>query len=246
MRALYDIEKQFIEVLVHHSNRGLIPSIASLVDGILGNTDVYLDFQNRLVELRFDVSIYSQGVLTETARNLSAELVTVVNLLTYLESNGYVNTYLEAQPGPHQRFGRLIQGNQFISFTIPDKKLTDLLLDYSLKSILVGEPLLEFVKDDFRTKDDIAFIKNFKLAIGSLVVSVLIGLAGLVFNYVSLSPTAIDQSSINQITAPLKKTLASDSLFKKEISRLIYSLTNDTLMVKDAQPKEKAIKLTTD
>lgn len=242
MRALYDLEKQFIQVLVDHSKRGQIPSIASLVDGLLGKTDVHLDYQNRAVELRFDVSIYNQGVLTETVRSLSAELVTVVNLLAYLESNGYVNTYLEATPGPQERFGQLVQGNQFIPFTLPDKKLTELLLDYSLKSILVGEPLLEFVNDGFRTKDDKSFRKNFRLALGSLFASVVIGLIGLCFSYRSLPPTAIDQPSIDQITTPMVKALRNDSLLRQDVGQLIHVLGNDTLKVKDAQAKQKAIK----
>ncbi len=206
---------------------------------MLANIDVALDYQNRSVDLRIDQAIHNGGILTETVRSLTAQMVTVVNLLEYLEKNGYVSTYYEAAPGQHERFGQLVQGNPFITYTLPDRKLTDLLLDNSLKSILVGQPLIEFVTDDFRTKDDKAYRTNVAIALITLVASVLIGLVSLCLNYKSLPPTAIDQPSINQITAPMVKAAQSDSAIKENTDRLLELLHHDTLSVRAVESRTK-------
>lgn len=242
MRALYDLEKDIIRSLIDYHNRGIIPNIASLVDPLLRNIDIHLDYQNRAVELKIDQADFTPELAIDTVRSLTAQLLAVVNLLDYLEKNGYVSLYWEATPGQHERFGQLIEGNTPISYALPDRRMTDLLLENSLKSILVGQPLIEFAQDGFRTKDDIAFRTNMCIALSSLGASVVIGLIGLWLNYKSLPPTAIDQPSINQITAPMVKAIGNDSLLRQEVGQLIHVLLNDTLMVKDAQPKQKATK----
>lgn len=195
MRQINNFEKEILRRILAYNNRGIIPNVASVIDPQLNNKDIYMDFVANIAEIRADMHFYTSGTLIDEVRGLTLEIVTTVNLLKDLQNNGYVTLFLEAPQPPNARYGQLVVGHTFVTATINDPTVTKLLLDYSFKSILIGQPLIDFVNNNFRTDEkvqaDNAAIqtnnaaiqsaedssinkRNLKIAVGALVISTLL------------------------------------------------------------------------
>ncbi len=156
MRQINNFEKEILQRIINYHNRAIIPSLASVIDTELDNKAIYLDFVAGTSEIRADIALYNQDIAFDEFRKLTLEIVTIVNLLKYLQDNGYLTLFKEANnPPEHTIYGQLIQGHNYISLAIVDPDITKLLLDYSYKSILVGQPLLDFANNGFRTENQI-------------------------------------------------------------------------------------------
>lgn len=189
MRQFNDFEREIIRRIVSYYDRGLIPNLASIIDPQLENKDIYLDYAHHVVEIRADNHLYVIGTLVDEIRVLTLEIVTTVNLLKDLQNNGYLTLFLEAPlPITNERYGRLVRGNPFISANLNDPTVTDLLLDFSLKSIIVGQPLVDFANNGFQTENQIQInnartqqtehnrkaSRDFRLAIFGLFVTIIL------------------------------------------------------------------------
>lgn len=155
MRQINDFEKAILRAIIQYHDNGIIPNLSSVIYPRLVNKDIYLNFDARTVEIRADTVFYNLGTITEEVRSITFEIVTAVNLLRDLQNNGYVTLFRESTWLGNIRYGQLVQGNSFIPATINDPDVTSLLLDYSLKSILVGQPLIDFVNNEFRTAEKV-------------------------------------------------------------------------------------------
>ncbi len=237
MRAINNFERSIINRILQYHESGITPNIASVIDPLLHDKDIVLDYQNKSVELKADIQFYNQGNITDVVRQITAELVTTVNLLDYLEKNGYVTTYLESSTTGQQRFGQLVQGHNFVNYNFVDPKLIDLLLDYSLKTILVGQSLIDFAKDGYQSKEDLNNRRNIKIALISLIITATLSGIGLIFSYKSLPPTTIDNKSIKALTEPVKQQNKLDSIDKVNQSQLIEFLKKDTIKTRNINKK---------
>lgn len=155
MRQINNFEKEILRVIIQYHNRGIIANLASVIDPRLSNKDIYIDFVAGTAEIRADFQFYTQGTLIDEVRGLTLEIVTTVNLLRDLQNNSYITLFLEAPLPKNARYGQLETGNRYVSAAINDPTVTSLLLDYSFKSILVGQPLIDFVKNYFRTDEKV-------------------------------------------------------------------------------------------
>ena len=188
MREINDFEKDILRRIIHYHNNGIVSNVASILDHRLVNKDIFLDYQNNSAEIRADIQFYTQGTLIDEVRTLTLEIVTVVNLLKDLQNHSYVSIFLEAPLPNNIRYGQLVNGNASVSATIHDPNVKNLLLDYSLKSILVGQPLIDFVTNDYRTNEQVQADnekaqtlsdsrinkRNLYIAVGALVISTLL------------------------------------------------------------------------
>ncbi len=238
MRTLNQFEQKVVNRIVNYHNLGILSNYASVIHHLLENKDIFLDYSTQTAELRADLQYYNAGSLVDIVEQITAELVTTVNLLDDLEKNGYVTTYLQAANNGQIRYGQLIVGNQYVSYQFVDPKLVNLLLNYSFKTILVGQPLIDYVNNGFQTHEQVSQKQNIRVAIISLVASVVFSGAGLYFSYKGLDnpPTQIEQKSIDQLSQPiltiddqLEKIDNSIDDSKKEIIKVIK---NDTLITK--------------
>ena len=155
MRQINDFEKAILRAIIQYHDNGIIPNLSSVIYPRLVNKDIYLNFDARTAEIRADTVFYNLGTLTDEVRSITLEIVTAVNLLRDLQNNGYVTLFRENTWLGNIRYGQLVTGNSFITATINDLDVTSLLLDYSFKSILVGQPLIDFVNNDFRTDEKV-------------------------------------------------------------------------------------------
>lgn len=189
MRQINDFEKKILNRIICYYNNGIVPNLASVIDPYLQNKDIYLDFVANIAEIRADMQFYNQGTLIDEVRNLTLRIVTSVTLLKYFQDNGFLTIFNEATLQQDQeRYGQLIQKNDYVTARIADTNVKNMLLDYSLKSILVSQALIDFVANDFRTKeqvqtdrDNATNKRNLRIAVIALIASTIIGIWGLFY-----------------------------------------------------------------
>lgn len=177
MRTLSIEEKSFVSELVRITKISHNVFLANVVDRELNNTDVYLDYANNEMKYRFDQNLYNQNPnqFTDFAREFSWKMMRYINLLRDLEKEGMLFLFQESPNVNNSRFGRLANGNSYITSSINDQEAITSFLDYSKKTILINQSLIDFEENDFKTESDLKHIesikyskKNLKLADKSL------------------------------------------------------------------------------
>lgn len=213
MRKLSTFERSIIDRILDCHRRGVLSNYASLIDHLLQNKDIVLDFQTRVAELHADIRFYQQNQLVSVVREISVELAITANLMRELEENGYIVTFLEAPNIGHQRYGQLIQGNEYVSYTFCDLRLIDMLLDYSFTSIIVNQSLLDFVKNGYQTSEEKANKRNLTIAVCALAISTILNLGSLIYAHYELKyakqqleqSTKIDNQQMDIIRGDLRE-----------------------------------------
>ena len=185
MRQINDFEKIILRRIKAYHDRGITPNLASIIDPQLSNKDIFLDFANNNVDIRADYNLYTQGTLINEINQLTLEIVVTVNLLQDLQKFGYISLFQDAPTPQNIRYGQLANGNHYITSTINDNNVKKLLLDFSLKSIIIGQPFMTFIDNNFKTNDEIntertnlqathdsaVNTRNLKIAVIALIIS---------------------------------------------------------------------------
>lgn len=229
MRDLNKFEKDLLSRIVNYYKDGVTPNIASVIEPLLVDKDIFLDFENRKVELRVDERFFEKGNLVDIAREITLALVTLVNLINDLEKKGFLSVFLEGDHDKRERFGQLIVDNKHITYDFIDNKLVNLLLDYSLKSIIVNQSLINFVDRGFQTKEELSKRKKINIAVISIVITAALSIVGLVFSYISLHPNSLDQETIILITEPIHHQIELDSIGLENHRVIIGVIKSDTI-----------------
>ena len=225
MRNLSATEKSIVRRIVDYHEKGILSSYASIIDHLLKDKDIALDFQNRSAELRADIRNFHQGQLIEVVEEITVELVTSVNLLNDLEKNGYIVTLLEAKVEGQHRYGQLIKDNKYIAYEFVDQQFIELLLDYSLKSIIVSQSLLNFIENGFQTNEEKSNKISLKIAVIALVISAVLNVISILCSYKQVQyakqqleqATKVDDNQINRIVSDLKQLTDTVKASKTEI-----------------------------
>lgn len=244
MRQINNFEREILRRIVNYHNNGIIPNLASVIDPQLNNKDIYMDFAAGTAAIRADMQFYNQGTLVDEVRTLTLEIVTTVNLLRDLQNNGYVTLFLEAPLPNNARYGQLVVGNTYVTANINDPTVTSLLLDYSFKSILVGQPLLDFVSHDFRTEDkvnadndSVVNRRNLMIAAVALVLSTLLSFWEI---YNGTQEVKYGRLQIEQVqTVKLDSTQQQSIEHKIDDTKKILEETKTVLIGKEITEKEK-------
>lgn len=162
MRTLSSEEKSFVSELVRIAATSHNVFLANVVDRELNNTDVYLDYANNQVEYRFDQNLYNQNPtqFMDFTREFSWRMMRYINLLRDLEKEGMLFMFQESPNVNNSRFGRLVNGNTYISSSINDQEAIGSFLKFSKKTILINQSLIDFEKNDFKTESDLKHIES--------------------------------------------------------------------------------------
>lgn len=233
MRTLSEEEKNFTHQLIRISKESYDVFLSNIVDGELNNIDVYLDYQNNTIEYRYDKSMYDLNPkeFIYFTRNFTWKMVRYYNLLKDLEKQNMLFMYQESPIQRDSRFGRLVNGNQYFSSNINDPDIVKLILEYTRKTIVINQSLIDYVDNDFKTQDDIKHIQsislseaNLKIANKSLqkanitiVLTLLIFIFGTIVNvsiaFKDSAPIKIDSSQLTEIKNNQKEMIKT---LKKE------------------------------
>lgn len=181
MRKLSPEEKRFIEKLVELSTRTQNVYLGNIIDDELSDIDIYIDYNLDKAWFRFDRAIYDYNpneffILT---RDFSWKFRRYIQLLADLEKENMLFLYQESPlRDNNKRFGRLIKDRDFIPYEISDDKTVKSLIAYSLKTIITNESLNHFVKNGFKTDEEVRFLqekegaeKNLRVAKNTLYVT---------------------------------------------------------------------------
>ena len=165
MITLSELEKDFLKRIVDLSERTYDMFLGNLLDKDLLNIDVFLDRQKNIAEFRFDQQCFPANTdFVYKVREMSWTFMKLVKLLKYLEKENYLYLYQESEPENTSRFGQLIMENSFVSYQIYDPDIKKLLIDYSHRTIVVGQSLIDYVKNDFKTQEQLRHEQNVAIA----------------------------------------------------------------------------------
>ncbi|WP_312172168.1 hypothetical protein [Chryseobacterium sp.] len=166
MRQLSENEKKFTSKLVDLSQRSSDVLFSNIIYAEMSNTNISIDYSNEHVEFHFDKQLYdtNPSIFLDFVRSWSWEVVRYIKLLEYLEKMDLLFLLQESSDEESIEFGTLIVGNQFIRKSIHDKSLIKLILKYSSKTIIINDSLIEYVKNNFKTKDDLHYENNTQLS----------------------------------------------------------------------------------
>jgi hypothetical protein len=230
MRQINETEKKVLRTIIDYHKSGTLSNLASLLDPWLINKEIFLDFVIGTAEIHIDIHYYEKNTLISELKEIVLNVVTTIKLLEDLQRAGYVTLFLEAKPGWSGRYGQLPEKNKFISSRIEDRDVTRLLLDYSYKSIIVGQPLLDYIDNDFRTAEEKNSQFEIRMAIAALFLSIL--LSGIAIYYsvqevkysrlqVEREQTVrINQNQVNKIESKVDETNRTMIEINKKIQQL--------------------------
>lgn len=169
MIALSPKEKRFLKDLVAKSATADHLFFTHLVDEFLQNIEVHLDFNKQSVSLHFDNQAYGDTKeLEKVAKNTSWTFLKFIKLLLQLEKDNFLYLYKEPVVHPHARYGQLADSKSFISYPIYDPEIKTHLIDYSFRTIVIGQALIDFVTHDFKTEEQLRHEENVRISEQSL------------------------------------------------------------------------------
>jgi hypothetical protein len=119
--------------------------------------------------LRFDEAIFlREPDLVHIVRSTSWILMKYINLLKYLEDTNQIYLYQEREFPSEYTYGQIPQGNAVISSEIKDPSVIRGLIYMSYRTVVLSQSIIDFVKNNFQTQDDIKHAQNLKIGEDSL------------------------------------------------------------------------------
>jgi hypothetical protein len=169
MRTLDQDEKNFLSELISKSEQLGPVNLASLIDPILENKEIHLFDRSQKAEVRFDQATFmGEPDIVHIVRSTSWILIKYVNLLKYLEDTNQIYLYQEREFPSEYTYGQIPQGNAVISSEIKDPSVIRGLIYMSYRTVVLSQSIIDFVKNNFQTQDDIKHAQNLKIGEDSL------------------------------------------------------------------------------
>lgn len=187
MRLLSSQEKDLCRrILEGHGRYNCIPN---LIDSDLSGVLINLNRIAKIATIEIPISKINLSddeteVIIGQVKCVSQLILVTVNLIILLEKEGYILTYSSvSQEDGQSRFGQGVgNSEQCVDHQLPDKKITELLIEYSSKDILVTDEFLRFCNNGFIARDEQRFKKQITVAYTALVVALLAAFVNLFFN----------------------------------------------------------------
>jgi hypothetical protein len=122
-----------------------------------------------MAEVRFDQQVFLNNPdMAHIAQETSWTLMKFVNLLKYFQDQDYLYLWQQTPNNQPSRYGQLTVGNAYIEHAVSDSHVAGLLVDYSFRTIIVGQTLIDYVDHDYQTTDQVQHAENLAIAQGSL------------------------------------------------------------------------------
>lgn len=174
MRLFAEEEKVFLRRLDKLADRSFDVFFGNVIDSELNGIEIVMRYFSTEVCYEFDYRLYeetdaSQFVLL--ARSFSWKIIGYVQLLKYLEKNGMLFLYQEGKIEGERRFGNLARNDKNITSNVKDVNAVSMILEYCGKTIIVNQAFKEFVRNDFKSDEDIKHEQSIEIAKDSLLLS---------------------------------------------------------------------------
>jgi hypothetical protein len=159
----------------------------------------------------------------ERMREISVEILTVVNLINLLEKDGYIMLLQRTnQLSNNSTFGQGIGNLPAISSHFVDQKVSQLLIEFTTKEIFVTEEFRRFCRKKFVARDEQRFRRQIAVTTSALIVA---GLALIVNTTINLLPrftggTKIKQDQVDSLRKDLRLINTSLDTLNSETKKL--------------------------
>ncbi|NQV17212.1 MAG: hypothetical protein HQ534_01520 [Armatimonadetes bacterium] len=204
MKIYTDFDKKVIRYLIKNIKYPALSHIGNLLNPYLDNAHIEIDCYKCNVKLQVKCKLSKQDVdraiwaswASEKISNLENVILSLVNILQYLEKNGLIIIYTRAKQAKSiVQYGKKL-GNNWLNFDFPDKRVIDLLIQYAGKNIIATNELITLEGNKFISTDEIRFKKQYCNTIIAIILSFIIGIMSIVFNIIS-SNQASRQIKVN-------------------------------------------------
>ena len=191
MKTFDQFEKSIIDKIVNNQRLGR--NIINILDDYLEKTRVDINITTRAVNLKFEIQgtqptqTETNWILNEKLPELQVQIIKTLNLINYLENNGFITTFRTSNvPQTQHQFGKGAVNLGSLGYSFPDPKTNDLLIEYVEKEIMPSPDLAEFVANNYQTRDDLRY-KNQKCATWvGIFISIIVGLFSIGFGIYSI------------------------------------------------------------
>lgn len=176
MRVYTELEKRILRELASRVRVSLI----TLIDPWLSGTGFTLDTTTNKVDVHFEAvnPTVPPPDLQNKLDGIQELLIQAVNVIELLERTGHVFTYQTANVIPNPiTFGQLPASSAFVTYTLPDSRVSALLCRYARQDIRAQEELSKFINDGFITREEGRANRQWRTTRSALIVAIL-ALAG--------------------------------------------------------------------
>jgi hypothetical protein len=177
MRKFSEFEKSILKKLVNEEDVFKLNILVFIRESILKNRAIIIDEQKKNINL----------VYKKSDTSFIPEFFEIISLIQYLEKNHLIfkHTYSESFDGTlisktYTKENIINPENEDIYIPIPSD-VYDLIISYKQGYIIAGTEIKFFVKNKFKSQDDLNHSKEMRIAYCSLVLAFI----GLVFALIS-------------------------------------------------------------
>lgn len=234
IRRFNKTEQSYINTLIE--NDGYQRNILTLVDPYLSKTRLTIDRESEEIKIQYEIedkhpTDKEYELAIKKIDELQPLIVTICNLLTYLEKQGLITIY-----SPVKSNGRFIPAGTgavnrlSIENKLPDNNICKIFISFIHKEIIPSEELVQLSNNNFVPADELKFKKQMVATWVSIIIAALIGISGIIYQI-------IDGSKNSKRTEMLIKNINT------EISKLNDTANSyKTESIQKSESLEKAIK----
>lgn len=219
MRNFSNIEKEIIKTI--QSKKGGM--FAGILIPYLKNITIYVDTREKFARLQTPIDIDEAVDRVTLIEDTTVLILQAVNIIKMLEDKGYIFTYRSGLFANPTVYGQTMFDTKFSTQLFADERLSTLLGEYSTKQIFVTPELDYFVDQNFKTREQLRFKKQFLIACCALCIAFSGAFTNLYFNIKkNSSKQVVKIDSIQnleikkEIISIRKLIIEKDSINKKE------------------------------
>jgi|GEM_PF-2807650 len=252
MKIIDSKEKELIKKIISYKNSGC--KVLNLLDAYLTENQVNISLKNNVVTLMFemnkdlDEAERVNDIINKRLPQIQSIILTLINLINYLEKNGFLTTFLECNyQYDIDSFGPCTNPG-LVGYEFPDPYISELFSSYVYKSLMYTPELIELFDNNFLSKDEMRYRQQ--LLYTRLGIALSLGL-GLYSIYASVSnedskKLNANLSNLNKSSETIIEVLKeSQKLSVENSSKLIekLSLVNDSVFEQYNDSKDENIKI---
>jgi hypothetical protein len=218
MREFSEFEKELIR-RINSRDGNMLPN---LIDPYLRDVSISIS-QTEKCTILFQEGTILNLEIEDRVFEIESIIIQSVNLIKLLEDKGYLFTIKRGGVTYPFKYGTAAENWNTISYDFPDERISQLLANYSIKELFVTPELNVFVENNFKTREEIRFNKQFKLALCAICVAFL----GLIVNFgfnlekvINKNDPKIDSLQFKQILDKNHNAKIDSVQFKKLIETL--------------------------
>lgn len=183
-------EKLMLLELIKISKNTRDVNINNVICKEMYGISLYLDYVNKTAEYRFDATIFDFQTDPDKQynliRNISWKIFKLISMLKYFEKNNYICLLQEAKANNSSEIGNRVRNRAVIAGEIYDLEFINKLLDINKRTIIVGQTLVDYVQNNFKTEEEIQHNVSKKIGKVTLLITLAAMIASIFFSLLNI------------------------------------------------------------